>query len=72
MSIGLSDTSALSTEAPILVSVKRACELLDIGNSKIWELIRKNELEIVSLGEGGKKHVVFASITDLVARRRAA
>jgi excisionase family DNA binding protein len=49
--------------APLLVSVKTACELLDIGNTTAWKLIKDGKIETVHVGK--KRLCTYASIMRL-------
>ena len=51
------------------MSVKRARELLDVGHTTMWALIRDQKLETVSIGR--KRLVIFNSLEGLVADLRA-
>ena len=48
---------------PLTVSVKTARQLLDIGNSKICELISEGKLRTVSVGR--KRLVIYSSLEEL-------
>lgn len=54
----------------LLLAPKRAGEVLDLGKTKVFELIAAGELETVRIGRA--RRVVAESLTDYVARRRAA
>lgn len=54
---------------PLLVSTSRSRQLLDIGNTKVWELIAAGELETVSIGR--KRLVTYSSLRAYVERLRA-
>jgi excisionase family DNA binding protein len=53
---------------PLTVSVARAAELVGLGKSTVWKLIADGELETVKVGN--KRLVLFASLADLIERRR--
>ena len=55
---------APSPGKPLAVSVRRMCHLLDIGNTKAWELIRLGRVKTFTIGR--KRLVVFASIEQLL------
>jgi hypothetical protein len=59
----LSDAESLGR--PLAVSVKSMCRLLEIGNTKAWELIRLGRVKTFQVGR--KRLVVFESIERLVA-----
>ena len=48
---------------PLLVSGPRARKLLDIGNTKYWDLVKRGEIETAQIGN--RKMVVFASLERL-------
>jgi hypothetical protein len=48
----------------LTVSVKRAREILDIGNTKIWEMIGDGRLKTIKLD--GKRLVIYASIRKII------
>jgi hypothetical protein len=49
---------------PLTVSVKTARQLLDIGNSKMWELIAEGQVQTISIGR--KRLVLYHSLEALV------
>jgi excisionase family DNA binding protein len=49
---------------PLAVSVKTARQLLDIGNSKMWELISEGRVQTVKLGR--KRLVLYNSLEALL------
>ena len=54
---------------PLLVSGPRARKLLDIGNTKYWDLVKRGEIETAQIGN--RKMVVFASLERLAQGGRA-
>jgi hypothetical protein len=69
MSICSTDNSrhTLSVEGqvkPLAVSIKRACEILDIGHTKMWELIGAKRVKTISIGR--KRLVIYSSLEALV------
>ncbi len=50
---------------PLTVSIKRACEILDIGHTKMWELIGAERVKTISIGR--KRLVIYSSLEALVA-----
>jgi len=52
--------------APLLLSVEEAAALLRIGRSRMFELIRRNE--VLSVKVGGSRRVVYASVQAYVKR----
>jgi hypothetical protein len=64
--------AALSTpysDEPLVVSPRRAQQMLDIGHSRIYELIAAGELR--TFKDGKSRKIVVASIRDFVARKLA-
>ncbi|MSP75908.1 MAG: excisionase [Rhodospirillaceae bacterium] len=49
---------------PLAVSVRNMCRLLDIGNTKAWELIAEGRVTTFMIGR--KRLVVLASIERLL------
>jgi len=47
----MSQAEVSQTTAPMLVSVKEACRLIGIGNTRIYELINAGTLETVRIGK---------------------
>ncbi len=50
---------------PLTVSIKRACEILDVGHTTMWGLIRAERVKTISIGR--KRLVIYASLEALVA-----
>lgn len=50
---------------PLTVSVKRACEILDVGHTTMWSLIKVGRVKTMSLGR--KRLVIYSSLEALVA-----
>jgi excisionase family DNA binding protein len=55
---------------PLAVSPRRACVLIDVGNTRLYELIRDGELE--SYREGRARKITMQSIRARHARQLAA
>lgn len=49
---------------PLAVSVKKACHILDVGHTKMWELIRDHRVETVMIGR--KRLVIYTSLEALI------
>lgn len=49
-----------------LHSIKETCHLLNIGRTKLYELVNQHELEIVKIGS--KSLITASSLNALVAR----
>jgi hypothetical protein len=54
-----------SSMKPLSVPVKTARELLGIGNTKMWELIKEQRVQTITLGR--RRLVVYASLEKLIA-----
>lgn len=52
---------------PLAVKPKRACVLLDCGNTHLYELIGRGELE--SFKDGKSRKILVASIRGYIERR---
>jgi excisionase family DNA binding protein len=52
---------------PLAVKPRRACELLDVGLTRLYELL--NAGEIVGYTDGRSRKIVVQSIHDYVRRR---
>jgi excisionase family DNA binding protein len=55
---------------PLTVSPRTAGGLLEVGNTKLWELIRDAELDTIRIGRS--RRILVASIHTYIARRLAA
>lgn len=53
--------------APLAVSPKKAATALDIGLTRVYELINLGEIE--SYRDGKSRKVIFASVKAYIARR---
>jgi excisionase family DNA binding protein len=66
--------SVLSTgighDGPLVCSPRRACELLDIGTTRLYELIAAGELQSFKAGKSRK--ITLASIQGYIAAQLAA
>jgi excisionase family DNA binding protein len=54
-------------DEPIVVSPRRAQQMLDIGHSRLYELLSQGELQ--SYKDGRSRKIVVASIKEYVARK---
>ena len=54
---------------PLTVSVAEACELIGVGRTTMWVLIRSGRLKTLSIGR--RRLIVFESLQELVAGTRA-
>ncbi|HEX2652242.1 MAG TPA: excisionase family DNA-binding protein [Xanthobacteraceae bacterium] len=61
---------ALSKLEAIAITPRRACELLAIGNTRLYQLIGEGELR--SYLDGRARRILVAPIHEYVARRLAA
>ena len=55
-------------EDKLLISVNDACASLDLGRTKLYELINAGELETVTVGD--RRLVVCSSLQEFVERLR--
>jgi hypothetical protein len=60
-------STGLSDYERLVVSPRRAKHMLDCGNTRIYELIKSNEL--VSYLDGRARKITVESIRALIARR---
>ena len=60
-------TTQLSESEKLVVSPRLAMHMLDVGNTRLYELINRNELD--SFLEGRSRKITVASIYRLIARR---
>jgi hypothetical protein len=56
-------------DEPLVVSPRRAQQILDMGHSRLYELLAAGELQ--SFKEGKSRKILVASILDFVARKLA-
>jgi|RhiMetdeSRZDD1v2_1073273.scaffolds.fasta_scaffold1928594_2 hypothetical protein len=49
---------------PLAVSVKLACKLIGVGNTKMWGLIKDGRVNTVSIGR--RRLVLYASLESLL------
>jgi len=59
----------MTQEKPLLVTNTKAKQLLGVGNTKYWELVKKGLVEQADLG--GTKMVVYASLERLAGASNA-
>ncbi|MDQ6910175.1 MAG: helix-turn-helix domain-containing protein [Actinomycetota bacterium] len=62
------DPPAGPSSVPLLLSVREAARALGIGRSKIYELIKNGEVEVVHIGRSCR--VPVAALHDYVDRLR--
>lgn len=55
----------LTPEIKLLVTVDEAAEMLSVGRSLAWELVRRNEVRSVKVGR--TRRVVVASLREYIA-----
>ena len=63
-------STGIGHDEPLIVSPRRARTLLDIGNTRLYELLGSGELESFKAGKSRK--ITVASIKDYIARKVAA
>jgi excisionase family DNA binding protein len=56
-------------DSPLLLTVERAAERLELSRTKVYELIADGELESIKIG--GSRRVPAAALHDYVERLRA-
>jgi hypothetical protein len=56
-------------QVPLVVSPRRAQQMLDIGHSRLYELIAAGEL--ATFKDGRSRKITVSSIKDYVARKLA-
>ncbi len=61
---------ARRSDEPLVISPRRAQQVLDIGHSRLYELIGAGEL--ATFKDGKSRKIVVASIKDYIARKLAA
>lgn len=64
-------STGLGHDEPLVVSPRRARQLLDIGNTRLYELLAAEELQSFKDGPKSRK-ITVASIKAYIARRLAA
>ena len=52
-------------EKPLLVSASRAREILDVGTTKFWAMVKSGRIKMAETG--GRRMVVYASLEALTA-----
>jgi hypothetical protein len=57
-------------DKPLLVSPSRAREIIDVGNTKFWELVKAGKIQMVEVGR--RRMVVYASLEELARPQQAA
>jgi hypothetical protein len=60
----------LKLALPLAVKPRKACQLLDCGNTRLYELLAQDEL--VSFKDGNSRKILVSSILDYIDRRLAA
>jgi hypothetical protein len=63
----MSIQTAEPCDEPLVVSPRRAQQMLDIGHSRLYELLSQGELQ--SFKDGKSRKISVASIRDFVARK---
>ena len=56
---------ALNQTRPLSVTVKTACQLVGVGNTTMWALIKAGRVKTVSIGR--RRLVIYASLESLLA-----
>ncbi len=60
----LSVADEAQSQKPLCVSIRKARELLDVGNTTIWKLVKDGRLRTISIGR--KRLVIYASLELLL------
>jgi excisionase family DNA binding protein len=50
---------------PLAVSVKTACNLVGVGNTTMWALIKSRRVKTISIGR--RRLVIYASLVSLMS-----
>jgi hypothetical protein len=56
-------SQAHPADRPLLVSAPRARKIIDVGNTKFWELVKTGAIRMIEVG--GRRMVVYASLETL-------
>lgn len=51
------------SDRPLLVSAPRARQIIDVGNTKFWELVKAGKIQMANVG--GRRMVVYSSLEAL-------
>jgi hypothetical protein len=57
------------SDKPLLVSGRRAREILDIGETKFWAMVKAGKIKLADTG--GRRLVVYASLEALTQQEAA-
>ena len=72
--VAMSDTSFSGNDQtrikPLAVTVKTACQLVGVGNTTMWALIKAGRVKTVRIGR--RRLVIYASLEGLVSDAGAA
>ena len=60
-------STGIGDDEPLVVSPRRARRLLDVGNTRLYELIAARELE--TFKDGKSRKITIASIRAYIARK---
>ena len=63
-STGLSRHESGSAK-PLAVTVKKACELIGVGNTTMYELIRAGRVKTMTIGR--RRLIIYSSLEELVS-----
>lgn len=66
--MGSADVATAAETRPLCVRVDRAMQMLDIGKTKLYELIAQGELETIRIGR--RTLIMRSSIDALILRLR--
>jgi excisionase family DNA binding protein len=54
-----------SGERPLAVTVKKACELIGVGNTTMYQLIRDGRVKTTTIGR--RRLVIYSSLEDVIS-----
>ena len=65
MSINAISDEARKAIKPLAVPVRTACELVGVGNTTMWSLIKTGRVKTINIGR--RRLVIYASLEALLA-----
>lgn len=72
MDVSLVGRVAADQLPPLLITVKRACELSSLGPSTVWTFIRDGRLQVVRVPGVRRTLITYSSLARLLAPSPAA
>lgn len=61
---------AATDDGPLMLSIRKAAERLDVGKDFVYGLVAAGELDVVRVGERGLMKVTVQSLRDYVERNK--